>query len=65
MAQDVIILPGRQVNLLEALLTVRYREATLKYGYVYGMLGFANLGDSITLPVYKGHSMTHISKLLA
>ncbi|KAI0911694.1 heterokaryon incompatibility protein-domain-containing protein [Ustulina deusta] len=53
MARQVITLRGRKVNLLEALLAIRYRDATSEHDYVYGLLGFVDSGDNVIRPVYK------------
>ncbi|KAI1121090.1 heterokaryon incompatibility protein-domain-containing protein [Nemania abortiva] len=53
MARQVIMFRGHRVSLLEALLAVRYREATLEHDYVYGLLGFVDVADSVILPAYN------------
>ncbi|KAI1274555.1 heterokaryon incompatibility protein-domain-containing protein [Xylaria sp. FL0933] len=53
MAREVISSRGRKVSLLEALLATRYRDASLEHDYVYGLLGFVDLGDNAIHPAYN------------
>ncbi|KAI1357290.1 heterokaryon incompatibility protein-domain-containing protein [Xylaria arbuscula] len=53
MARQVIMLRSQKPTLLTALLAVRYRLTTVEHDYVYGLMGFADLGESLILPRYE------------
>ncbi|GAW13927.1 hypothetical protein ANO14919_033190 [Xylariales sp. No.14919] len=53
MARQVIMLRSQKPSLLTALLAVRYRLTTVEHDYVYGLMGFADLGESFILPRYE------------